>query len=137
MDYRLNINQPVQPLKRNDNNNKKKAVEKNDNSKAFKDVFNEQLKQNNRVKQKEKLSFSKHAKKRVESRSIPFSDLEMEKLQNGTEKARAKGARDSLIMVNDTAYIVSVENNKVITAVDEKSMNDNVFTNIDSAVFMK
>ena len=73
----------------------------------------------------------------MESRSIPFTDLEMEKLQSGTEKARAKGARDSLIMVNKTAYIVSVENNKVITAVDEESMNDNVFTNIDSAVFME
>jgi flagellar operon protein len=130
MDYRLNINQPVQPLKRSDNNNNNKAVEKNDN-KAFKDVFNEQL------RQREKLSFSKHAKRRVESRSIPFTQVEMEKLQSGTEKARAKGARDSLIMVNNTAYIVSVENNKVITAVDEESMSDNVFTNIDSAVFMK
>ncbi len=40
-------------------------------------------------------------------------------------------------MVNNTAYIVSIENNKVITAVDEESMEDNVFTNIDSAVFMK
>jgi flagellar operon protein len=131
MDYRLNINQPVQPLKNNNNNNKtKKAVEKND-YKAFKDVFNEQL------RQKEKLSFSKHAKRRVESRSIPFSQVEMEKLQSGTEKARAKGSRDSLIMVNNTAYIVSVENNKVITAVDEESMSNNVFTNIDSAVFMK
>jgi uncharacterized protein YuzE len=40
-------------------------------------------------------------------------------------------------MVNDVAYIVSVENNTVVTAVDEASMDDNVFTNIDSAVFMK
>ncbi|MEC9490002.1 MAG: TIGR02530 family flagellar biosynthesis protein [Halanaerobiales bacterium] len=135
MDYRLNINQPVQPLKRNDNNTKK-AVEKNDN-KSFKDIFNEQLEKNNKLKGKEQLSFSKHARRRVESRSIPFSRLEMEKLQSGTEKARAKGSRDSLIMVNNTAYIVSVENNKVITAVDEDSMSDNVFTNIDSAVFMK
>jgi flagellar operon protein len=136
MDYRLNINQPVQPLKRSDNNSKQ-AVEKKDNNKAFKDVFTEELKQNNTIKQKQRLSFSKHAKRRVESRSIPFTEVEMEKLQSGTEKARAKGARDSLIMVNNTAYIVSVENNKVITAVDENSMNENVFTNIDSAVFMK
>lgn len=137
MDYRLNINQPIEPLKRNDNNSKQKAVEKKDNKNAFKDIFNEQLKRSDKLKQKEQLSFSKHAKKRVESRSIPFTQVEMEKLQSGTEKARAKGARDSLIMVNNTAYIVSVENNKVITAVDEESMSDNVFTNIDSAVFMK
>ncbi len=131
MDSRININQPIRPLKKNDNNKKNTNVNKNSNKKAFKEVFNEA------VQKKNELSFSKHAKKRVNSRSIPFTEVEMQKLQSGTEKARAKGARDSLIMVNKTAYIVSIENNKVITAVDEESMNENVFTNIDSAVFMK
>jgi len=131
MDNRININQPIRPLKKNNNDNRNSNVNKSGNNKPFKEVFNEA------VQKKNKLSFSKHAKKRVNSRSIPFTEVEMQKLQSGTEKARAKGARDSLIMVNKTAYIVSVENNKVITAVDEESMNENVFTNIDSAVFMK
>jgi len=131
MDNRININQPIRPLKKNNNDNRNSNVNKNVNNKPFKEVFNEA------VKKKNKLSFSKHAKKRVNSRSIPFTEVEMQKLQSGTDKARAKGARDSLIMVNKTAYIVSIENNKVITAVDEESMNENVFTNIDSAVFMK
>lgn len=131
MDNRININQPIRPLKKNNNDNRNSNVNKNGKNKPFKEVFNEA------VQKKHELSFSKHAKKRVNSRSIPFTEVEMQKLQSGTEKARAKGARDSLIMVNNTAYIVSVENNKVITAVDEESMNENVFTNIDSAVFMK
>lgn len=86
---------------------------------------------------KNQLSFSKHAQKRINSRSIPVSKVELNKLNTGVEKARNKGARDSLVMVNNVAYIVSVENNTVVTAVDEDSMDDNVFTNIDSAVFMK
>jgi flagellar operon protein len=66
-----------------------------------------------------------------------FMKVELDKLSTGVEKARNKGARDSLVMVNNVAYIVSVENNTVVTAVDEDSMDDNVLTNIDSAVFMK
>jgi len=130
MDTRLNVNQPIRPLK-NNNNVQKKADQNDKQKKSFKKIFSQQL------DKKDKLSFSKHAEKRVKSRPIPFTQAEMKKLQTGADKARAKGARDSLIMVNNTAYIVSVENNKVITAVDEGSMNENVFTNIDSAVFMK
>lgn len=130
MDSRFKINQPIQPLRKTQENKQVKENKKKD-SPSFKEVLAE------KINGKEKLSFSKHAKKRINSRSIPVSKAEIDKLHNGVEKARNKGARDSLVMVNKVAYIVSVENNTVITAVDEESMEDNVFTNIDSAVFMK
>jgi len=131
MDNRLKINQPIQPLKRTQQQKKNVQEKKKSNSPSFKDILGDKM------KGKDKLSFSKHAKKRIDSRSIPVSKVELDKLSTGVEKARNKGARDSLVMVNNVAYIVSVENNTVVTAVDEESMEDNVFTNIDSAVFMK
>ena len=130
MDNRLQINQPIQPLRKTKQNKPAQEKKKSD-SPSFKDILGEKM------RGKEKLSFSKHAKKRINSRSIPVSKAELDKLNSGVEKARDKGARDSLVMVNNVAYVVSVENNTVVTAVDEDSMEDNVFTNIDSAVFMK
>lgn len=131
MDNRLQINQPIQPLRKTQQQNKPAQENKKSDSPSFKDILGE------KINGKEKLSFSKHAQKRIDSRSIPVSKAEIDKLNSGVEKARDKGARDSLVMVNNVAYIVSVENNTVVTAVDEDSMDDNVFTNIDSAVFMK
>ncbi|MFP4020058.1 MAG: TIGR02530 family flagellar biosynthesis protein [Halanaerobium sp.] len=131
MDNRLKINQPIQPLRKSQQQNKAAQDKKKAESPSFKDILGEKM------EGKDQLSFSKHARKRINSRSIPVSKAELDKLNSGVEKARDKGARDSLVMVNNVAYIVSVENNKVVTAVDEESMEDNVFTNIDSAVFMK
>jgi flagellar operon protein len=48
----------------------------------------------------------------------------------------AKGSKNSLVITDKAAYVVDVANEKVITAVDKMSMNDNVFTKIDSTVFM-
>ena len=58
-------------------------------------------------------------------------------LQQAIDVARKKGARDSLVLMGDLALVVSVKNNTVITAVDEGSTKENVFTNIDSAVIAR
>ena len=39
-----------------------------------------------------------------------------------------------MVFVDGTAYVVSVTNNTVITAVGSEHMQQQVFTNIDSAV---
>ncbi len=80
------------------------------------------------------LKFSAHAQTRLQSRSIPFGPDEVERLQTAVGKAQAKGARESLILMDGVALLVSVKNRTVITAVDAASLKDNVFTNIDSAV---
>jgi flagellar operon protein len=56
------------------------------------------------------------------------------RLDGGLARAAAKGARDSLVLVDQTAFVVSVPNRTVITAVDREHMREQVFTNIDSAV---
>jgi flagellar operon protein len=58
----------------------------------------------------------------------------MARLSEGVSKAAAKGSRDALVLVDSTAFVVSVQNRTVITAVGADNMRDRVFTNIDSAV---
>ena len=80
----------------------------------------------------ESLKFSKHANERLANRNINLSAEQMERLENGTTKAREKGIQESLVMVDDLAFIVNVKNNTVITAMNDKT--DSIFTNIDGAV---
>lgn len=82
------------------------------------------------------LKFSQHARERLKARNIELSVSDLSKLSEAVGKARAKGSRDSLILMNDMALVVSVKNNTVITAVDQQSLKENVFTNIDSAVII-
>lgn len=82
------------------------------------------------------INFSKHALERLEHRNIALSAADLAKLDQAVEKAARKGARESLILFNDLALIVSVNNKTVVTAVDGQSMRENVFTNIDSAVIV-
>ncbi len=80
------------------------------------------------------LRFSAHALQRLERRAIDVDGQVGERLAAGVERAAAKGSRDSLVLVDETAFVVSVRNRTVITAVDREHMKEQVFTNIDSAV---
>ena len=83
------------------------------------------------------VQFSNHAIKRLESREIDVTENDtLERLNRGVELAAQKGCGQSLILVDSTAYIVSVENNKVITTVSQNDLKENVFTNIDSTVIV-
>jgi flagellar operon protein len=77
---------------------------------------------------------SGHAVQRLAQRGIQFDQAMSNRLTSGVDAAAAKGSRDALVMVDGTAFVVSVPNRTVITAVDPASMKDKVFTNIDSAV---
>lgn len=80
------------------------------------------------------LKFSKHANERLASRNIDLTDEQMLRLENGAKKAYEKGINESLVMVDNLAFIVNIKNNTVITAVNDGE--DKVFTNIDGAVIM-
>lgn len=81
-----------------------------------------------------RLQFSRHALARVERRGIQLDAGTLGRLAEGVDRAARKGSRDSLVLVDGTAFVVSVANSTVITAVGSEHMKDNVFTNIDSAV---
>ena len=80
------------------------------------------------------LKFSAHARERIKNRHIRLSSEDMLKLGDAVDRAAEKGANESLMLINDTALVVSVKNRTVITALDRDMMSGNVFTNIDSAV---
>lgn len=80
------------------------------------------------------LKFSAHAMDRIRDRGIDMSGERMSKLEKAVQTAAQKGSKDSLILTNDAAFVVSVKNRTVITVLDRNQMNGNVFTNIDSTV---
>lgn len=82
------------------------------------------------------LKFSRHAQERLQSRDIQLSADDMQSLSTAIARAKEKGARDSLVLMGDLAFVVSIKNNTVITAVDGASIKENVFTNIDSTVIV-
>lgn len=114
-----------------DSNLKSSKLNNKKQTSTFKDLFN------NKVEDRTDLKLSKHAKKRLQARSIDFTKDEINKLETAIDKAKSKGAKESLVLINNNAYIVSVNNNTVITAMDKDSMQENLFTNIDSAIVMK
>jgi flagellar operon protein len=82
----------------------------------------------------EPLRFSKHALERVQRRGIALDPTTLGRLQEGVGRAAGKGSRDSIVLVDGTAFVVSVNNRTVVTAVSPEHMREHVFTNIDSAV---
>jgi flagellar operon protein len=82
------------------------------------------------------VSFSAHATSRLMSRQIQLTDPQRARLEHGVAQAAQKGAKESLVMVDNLAFIVSVPNRTVVTAVDGANRNGNVFTQIDSAVIV-
>ena len=88
------------------------------------------------ARQQTKVKFSKHANERLRDRRIDLSDQQLAKLDDTVERMAEKGARESLIYMNDMAFLVSVKNRTVITAMDGTSAKENIFTNIDSAAIL-
>ncbi len=82
------------------------------------------------------LKFSHHAQNRLESRNIQLSESDVKSLSDAVDRANEKGSQDSLLLMKNVAFIVNVKNRTVVTAVDGENLNDNVFTNIDSAVLI-
>ena len=82
----------------------------------------------------EGLKFSKHAGERLEQRNIFLSDEQLKRLEDATAKADEKGIKESLMLMDNMAFIVNVKNSTVITAMDQTENKENVFTNIDGAV---
>lgn len=80
------------------------------------------------------LSFSNHAQKRIEKRDITLTDDSMARLINAVNKAENRGGKESLVLMDDVAFIVNVRDRKVVTALDVKQRGEGVFTQIDSVV---
>lgn len=118
--------QPITPLTPKTNNvlSSKSEVKGNSFSQILEQKINAPLK------------FSSHAQQRLKSRNIELTPTDLARIEEAVARARSKGARDSLVLMDDLALVVSIKNNTVITAVNGENLKENVFTNIDSAVII-
>ncbi len=82
------------------------------------------------------LKFSNHAIDRIQSRKIQFQPGDMQKLGEAVEKANDKGSKNALVLMGDNAFVVSVKNKTIVTAMDKSLMKENIFTNIDSTIVL-
>ncbi|MDE5699907.1 MAG: flagellar protein [Lachnospiraceae bacterium] len=101
---------------------------------SFEEILQKQ--QVNRQPSAENVRFSKHAANRLNDRNIELTDRQLERLNDGTKKAGEKGIRDSLVLVDQLAFIVNTKSNTVITAMDQTEADENIYTNIDGAVII-
>lgn len=119
-----------------------KKPEGEQNQTSFKETLGEALKTNEAAAPKiagakteiPKLKFSNHAVERMQSRGISYSPQDLTKLGEAVSKAAAKGSKDTLVLMDHSALIVSVKNNTVVTVMDKSALKENVFTNIDSTI---
>lgn len=82
------------------------------------------------------VKFSNHAKSRMNQRNITLDESGLRRLNEGVSKAALRGAKETLIMKDETAFLVNIENKTVITAADSNQLKEKVFTNIDSVIFV-
>ncbi|MBN1345962.1 MAG: flagellar biosynthesis protein [Phycisphaerae bacterium] len=80
--------------------------------------------------------FSAHAQKRLASRNLQLNQSQLAGIARATDQAAARGARDSLLLMDDMALVVNVPNRTVVTALDPSRMQNGIVTNIDATVFV-
>lgn len=97
---------------------------------GFEGILKEAVEKNNTVK------FSKHAEERLRSRNININEAQIQKINDAVSKAQEKGVKESLVLMDNLALVVSIKNKTVITAVNNEELKENVFTNIDGAVIV-
>ena len=83
------------------------------------------------------IQFSKHANARLESRGITLGQDDLEDLAGAVDQLARKGARESLVLMDENAFIVGVPDRRVITVMTRGEAVGNIFTNIDSTLVVR
>ena len=122
--------QPM-PVEKASSTKQQHEVKKDQNS--SRNSFAEELQ---KVRQDKEITFSAHAKQRMEAREIQLSPEDVGKLEEAVDKAEEKGSRSSLLLYGDMAFVAGVKDRTIVTALQGQSMKEHVFTNIDSAVIV-
>lgn len=81
--------------------------------------------------------FSKHASARMQSRGISLDEGELAELGEAIDRLAARGAKESLLLMGEHAFIVGVPDRRVITALTRSEAVGNLFTQIDSTVVVR
>lgn len=95
----------------------------------------ERLYLENLKKTPEPLKLSAHAVQRMDQREIRLGETELKKINQALDTLEKKGARESMILLEDNVFIASIQNRTIITAMKSGEME--TITNIDSAIQIK
>lgn len=98
---------------------------------SFDQVLQQKLQQT-----QNQLQFSKHSQERIQQRGIEMTEDLLAQMNEAADSARQKGAKDVVMITQQAAFVVSVANNTVITAMNGNEMKNNIFTKIDGAVLL-
>lgn len=123
-------NKPILPIGKAIPSSKPAVNNKVNNDASFDAVFRDELSKQSEVK------FSKHAMERLQTRNINLTPEDMNKIGDAVNKAAAKGVKETLIIMGDSAFIANVKSKTIITAATGENLKENVFTNIDGAVII-
>jgi len=129
----LQINQRIYPKNPPQKLNRvpQQGREKGKELKPFAEVLKQTIQP-----QQQKVRFSAHALKRIEQRQLELAGPTLDRLNEGLNRLNAKGSKHSLILMDNTAFVVSVRNRTVVTAIDQANSKQNIFTNIDSVAIV-
>ncbi len=83
------------------------------------------------------VSFSKHASARMESRGIELDEQDMEDLSGAIDNLARRGAKESLVLMGDHAFIVGVPDRRIVTVMTRSEAAGNIFTQIDSTAVVR
>lgn len=130
MSFRINHGylQPLQEQVRPSKGNRR--MEKSHHS--FQDILKQEI-----GKSSGDIKISSHASRRLAERNIILSHQDLKALSDAMDKVNNKGARESLMLYKDVAFIANIRNRTLITAMDAKNSKENIFTNIDSAIIVE
>lgn len=104
-------------------------VEPSHSTKSFAEVLGDQ-------QHGMEVKLSAHAQRRLAQQNITISPQDITRISAAVQKAEMKGARESLMLLEDLALVVNIRNRTVITAIDKARQKDKIFTNIDSTVIL-
>lgn len=124
--YRSIIQNPIPPV--NANTRQKNSEPKTSFSHALSDAIKTDS---------SGISISKHAQLRLEQRNIKIEPAVWNQLAVRLAEAKGKGVKESLVLLKDAALIVNAKNNTVITAMDRKEVDSQIFTNINGAIILE
>lgn len=113
-----------------------KTVQNTVQNRSSQPSFQDVLKKVNEQSSSSEVKFSKHAMARLDQRNIVLTEKEMEQINDAIDKAKGKGIKDALILMDNKAFVANVKNKTIITASTNEQLKENVFTKIDGAVII-
>jgi len=129
-DIRIRQNTYIKPVTTGTPSAPKTAGQQQEQGSSFSEILAERIRANTGI------NFTKHAIERVTQRNVDIDSARMERLNEGVRLASQKGLGETLILIDQTAFIVNAKSNTVITTVSGNDLKGNVFSNIDGAVII-